>query len=81
MNEGLNGIELTQLIMQDRSGIAVLVMSGTEGAEVLATASGFAFLSKPLLPAALFGRIQELLADRIPVQSEKNIDERQKRTG
>jgi CheY-like chemotaxis protein len=81
MNEGLNGIELADLVLQDRAGIAVLVMSGTDDAEGLASAKGFAFLPKPLLPATLFERIREALTDRIPAQSDKNANEPKKRIG
>jgi CheY-like chemotaxis protein len=81
MNERLNGIELADLVLQDRTGIAVLVISGTYDPEKLASAKGYAFLSKPLVPTILFERIREVLTDRLPAQTEKNADKRKKRIG
>lgn len=62
MGNGLNGIELAQLIRRERPGIAVLVMSGTPDCALLASASGLSFLAKPFTMASLLERVRQSLA-------------------
>ncbi len=76
MGDGITGIELAELIRQDRSGIAVLVISGLPASGPLAAAKGYAFLPKPFAPATLTGRVRELLA-KVPAQSERKPEKRE----
>jgi CheY-like chemotaxis protein len=54
----MDGLELRDRILTERSGIKVLLMSGY----MTATAENIQFLQKPFGPTVLKGRIQQLLA-------------------
>ena len=54
----MDGLELRDIILTERSGIKVLLMSGY----MTATAESIQFLQKPFGPTVLKGRIQQLLA-------------------
>ena len=54
----MDGLELRDRILTERSGIKVLLMSGY----MTVTAESIQFLQKPFGPTVLKGRIQQLLA-------------------
>ncbi|MDA8170011.1 MAG: PAS domain S-box protein [Nitrospiraceae bacterium] len=61
---GMNGRQLAKSIKEKRPGMKVIFMSGyADGAILLegAIEPGTAFLNKPIMPAALAGKIRELL--------------------
>lgn len=54
MGDGrMDGFGLAALIMAERPGVPVVVMSGAGENKTLAATKGFAFLSKPFRPSAL----------------------------
>jgi DNA-binding response OmpR family regulator len=74
MGDGLNGFELGSRIMAERPGLPVLVMSGFPDAESMAAVKGMPFLAKPFTPAGLRQRVREVLACKIPPQSETRTE-------
>jgi DNA-binding NtrC family response regulator len=74
MGDGLNGFELASRILAERPGLPVLVMSGFPGAKSTATEKRMPFLAKPFTPAILRQRVLEMLACKIPPQSETKTE-------
>jgi CheY-like chemotaxis protein len=61
---GMNGYQLTQLLLDKRSGLRVLFMSGYTDGAVLRSATvppEAAFLQKPFSPATLLRKVREVL--------------------
>jgi DNA-binding NtrC family response regulator len=74
MGDGLNGFELGSRVLAERPGLLVLVMSGFPDAENMAAEKRMPFLAKPFTPASLRQRVREILACRIPPQSETRTE-------
>jgi DNA-binding response OmpR family regulator len=72
MGDGLNGIELGLRILAERPGVLVLVMSGFPDNEHVAAKNGMPFFAKPFTPNGLRERVREVMACKIPPQSEAN---------
>jgi len=68
--EDMTGIELADRILDEKPGTKVLIMSGSSDSESLAAEKGYHFLAKPFFPATLKDRVLEVLAGKIPAQSE-----------
>jgi DNA-binding NtrC family response regulator len=80
MGAGLNGIDLRSRILAERPGLPVLVMSGFSENESMAAEKGIPFLAKPFTFANLRQRVREVLAFKIPAQSETSTKLRQTTT-
>jgi DNA-binding NtrC family response regulator len=74
MGDGLNGFELGSRILAERPGLLVLLMSGFPDAENMAAEKRMPFLAKPFTPATLRQRVLEMLACKIPSQSETKAE-------
>lgn len=81
MEGSMNGVELAERLSAERPGLPVLVMSGFPDSLALAAQKGYPALAKPFTPATLMERIREVLASRIPVQSETKKPKLRKMTG
>ena len=66
----MNGIELAEHIVEEKPGTKVLVMSGLPESLALAAEKGYPSLAKPFRTTTLTERVREVLAAKIPAQSE-----------
>lgn len=66
MGEGPTGVELAKQLLNQRSDLAVLVISGTPDGEKLATGNGLPFLAKPFTLAKFLSRVREVRAAAKP---------------
>jgi DNA-binding NtrC family response regulator len=57
----MDGLQLSNLIAQERPGIKVLVMSGKTSGELLLVSRSVDFLRKPFLPKTLWDSLNSLL--------------------
>jgi len=62
MGDGLNGLELSERIANERPETKVLVMSGFPEIEIEAAARHLPFLSKPFTHEDLIARVREVLS-------------------
>jgi DNA-binding NtrC family response regulator len=74
MGSGMNGFDLAERLLNERPGIAVLVMSGFYGAEAMAAERRLPFLAKPFKSAVLIERLREVLASKVPAESKKQLN-------
>ena len=81
MAGSINGVELAECLQAERPGLPVLVMSGFPDSLALAAEKGYPALAKPFTPATLTERVREVLAARIPAQSEQRKPNLRKMTG
>jgi DNA-binding response OmpR family regulator len=63
----LNGMDLCSHLLEERPGIKVIVMSGTDMSHIVSQNVNLPFLPKPFDGEALIARVQATLGD--PVQS------------
>jgi DNA-binding NtrC family response regulator len=80
MGSGMNGFDLAERLLNERPGIAVLLMSGYSSAEALAAKKRLPFLAKPFRPAVLIARLREVLASKVPAESERQTKSNTLRT-
>src|SRR5437879_4771514 len=66
----MNGIELAERMLEEKPGTKVLVMSGCPRSLTLAARKGYPFLEKPFTLTRLIERVREVLAAKVPGQSE-----------
>ena len=57
----LDGAQAARIIVQERPGIAVLIISGHASDEIRHEVTSQPFLRKPFVPAVLLRKIQEVL--------------------
>ncbi|HLO07462.1 MAG TPA: response regulator [Terriglobales bacterium] len=70
MGDSPDGIDVASVILAERPGLSVLVMSGFPDSERKALEKGFAFVAKPFTGTSLRQRVREILASKLPPQSE-----------
>jgi DNA-binding NtrC family response regulator len=71
----MNGIELAELMLEEKPETKVLVMSGCPGSLTLAAEKGYPFLEKPFTLSRLTERVREVLA-AIPAHSGTGVRQR-----
>jgi two-component system cell cycle sensor histidine kinase/response regulator CckA len=59
---GMGGDQLSELILNDRSGLRILQISGSTAESFVGRNLTIAFLQKPFLPTVLIDKISEVLA-------------------
>ena len=77
MGSGMNGFDLAERLLNERPGIAALLMSGFSDAEALAAEKRLPFLAKLFRPAVLIERLREVLASKVPTDSKEQISHQQ----
>jgi DNA-binding NtrC family response regulator len=72
----MNGIELAERMLEERPRTKVLVMSGCPSSLTLAAEKGYPFLEKPFTLSTLTERVREVLAAKVPAQTETRLRHR-----
>ncbi len=81
MEGSMNGVELAEHLLVERPGLPVLVMSGFPDSLALAAEKGYPALAKPFTVTTLTERVREVLATKIPAQSETKKPKLREMTG